>query len=354
MIGLYGEQTLAGKGHQYKQAARIADLERSVPLPCSLVSRGLLMMTLYSIVIPVYNEAEVLPTLYRRLTQVMESLGELYEVIFVNDGSRDISPILIRELRAKDERVKLISFSRNFGHQTAITAGLDHCVGQAVVVMDADLQDPPEVVPRMIEKWREGYEVVFAVRERRSGEGLFKRMTAAVFYRLLRQLTATEIPLDAGDFRLMSRRAVEALKVVRERNRFMRGLAAWVGFRQTSIAFVRDVRYAGETKYPLTKMMRFALNGLTSFSTVPLQLSIYLGFAISLISLIYMVYAIGYKVFTDRSVPGWTSVIVAVLFLGGVQLISLGIIGEYIGRIYDEVKQRPLYLIDESVGFEKE
>jgi polyisoprenyl-phosphate glycosyltransferase len=312
------------------------------------------MATLYSIVIPVYNEAEVLPTLYQRLTQVMESLGERYEVIFVNDGSRDVSPFLIRELQAKDERVKLISLSRNFGHQTAITAGLDHSVGQAVVVMDADLQDPPEVIPQMIDKWREGHEVVFAMRERRSGEGLFKRATAAVFYRLLRQLTAIEIPLDAGDFRLMSRRAVEALKVVRERNRFMRGLAAWVGFRQTSITFVRDVRYAGKTKYPLRKMMRFALNGLTSSTTVPLQLSTYLGFAVSLISLFYMVYVIGRKLFTDQFVPGWASVIVAVLFLGGIQLISLGIIGEYIGRIYEEVKQRPLYVIDESVGFEKE
>jgi glycosyltransferase involved in cell wall biosynthesis len=312
------------------------------------------MVTLYSIVIPVYNEAEVLPTLYQRLTQVMESLGELYEIIFVNDGSRDVSPFLIRELQAKDERVKLISFSRNFGHQTAITAGLDHSVGQAVVVMDADLQDPPEVIPRMVEKWREGHEVVFAMRERRSGEGLFKRATAAVFYRLLRQLTATEIPLDAGDFRLMSRRAVEALKVVRERNRFMRGLAAWIGFRQTSITFVRDVRYAGKTKYPLRKMMRFALNGLTSFTIVPLQLSTYLGFAVSLISLFYMVYVIGRKLFTDQFVPGWASVIVAVLFLGGIQLISLGILGEYIGRIYEEVKQRPLYVIEESVGFEKE
>jgi polyisoprenyl-phosphate glycosyltransferase len=312
------------------------------------------MVTLYSIVIPVYNEAEVLPTLYQRLTQVMESLGEPYEVIFVNDGSRDVSPFLIRELQAKDERVKLISFSRNFGHQTAITAGLDHSVGQAVVVMDADLQDPPEVIPRMVEKWREGHEVVFAMRERRSGEGLFKRATAAVFYRLLRQLTATEIPLDAGDFRLMSRRAVEALKVVRERNRFMRGLAAWIGFRQTSITFVRDVRYAGKTKYPLRKMMRFALNGLTSFTIVPLQLSTYLGFAVSLISLFYMVYVIGRKLFTDQFVPGWASVIVAVLFLGGIQLISLGILGEYIGRIYEEVKQRPLYVIEESVGFEKE
>lgn len=312
------------------------------------------MATRFSIVIPVYNEAEVLPTLYQRLTQVMESLGEAYEVIFVNDGSHDASPILIRELRAKDKRVKLISLARNFGHQLAITAGLDHSIGQAVIVMDADLQDPPEVIPRIIEKWREGYDVVFAVRERRHGEGPFKRMTAALFYRLLRRLTATEIPLDAGDFRLMSRRAVEVLKAVRERNRFLRGLAAWVGFRQTSLTFVRDVRYAGETKYPLWAMMKFALNGLTSFSTVPLQLSIYLGFAVSLISLIYVVYVIGRQIFTDQFAPDWAFVIVAVLFLGGVQLISLGIIGEYIGRIYEEVRQRPLYLINELMGFEQD
>jgi len=307
----------------------------------------------YSIVIPVYNEAEVLPTLYRRLTQVMEGLGEPYEVIFVNDGSSDASPMLLRELRAKDERVKFVGFSRNFGHQIAITAGLDHSSGQAVVVMDADLQDPPEVIPRLIEKWREGYDVVFAVRERRRGEGLFKRMTAALFYRLLRQLTSTEIPLDVGDFRLMSRRAVEALKAIRERNRFVRGLVSWIGFRQTSVTFVRDLRHAGETKYPLRKMVRLALDGITSFSFVPLQLATYLGFAVSFISFIYIVYAVGLKLLTNRLVPGWASIVVAVLFIGGVQLITLGIIGEYIGRIYEEVKQRPLYVVDEAAGFEK-
>ena len=307
----------------------------------------------YSIIIPVYNEAEVLPTLYSRLTQVMEELGEPYEVIFVNDGSRDSSPRLLQELRARDDRVKFMSFSRNFGHQVAITAGLDYSSGEAVIVMDADLQDPPEVIPRLIEKWREGYDVVSAVREKREGESLFKRATAALFYRLLRQLTDTEIPLDAGDFRLMSRRAVVGLQAIRERNRFMRGLAGWIGFRQTSITFVRDARHAGETKYSCAKMGKFALNGIISFSTTPLQLATYLGFVVSFISLAYIAYVVGLKVFTDELVPGWTSVIVAVLFIGGVQLISLGIIGEYISRIYDEVRQRPLYLIDDLVGFEK-
>jgi polyisoprenyl-phosphate glycosyltransferase len=308
---------------------------------------------LYSIVIPVYNEAEVLPALYDRLTRVMEGLLEPYEIIFVDDGSRDDSPLLIRDFHARNARVKFLGFSRNFGHQIAITAGLDYTSGQVAVVMDADLQDPPEVIPRLIEQWRKGYDVVFAVRAKRQGEGLFKRATAAIFYRLFRRMTATEMPLDAGDFRLMSRRAVEALHSMRERNRFIRGLAGWIGFRQTSVTYVRDVRQAGETKYPLKKMLRFALNGLLSFSLVPLQLASYLGFLISSIGFFYIVYAIGLKLFTDRVVLGWASVMVAVLFLGGVQLISLGIIGEYIGRIYEEVKQRPLYVVDEAKGFEQ-
>ena len=311
------------------------------------------MTFLYSVVIPVYNEVEVLPTLYRRLTQVMEGLGEPYEIIFVNDGSIDTSPKLLRELRAQDARVKVVSLSRNFGHQIAITAGLDYSSGEAVVVMDADLQDPPEVIPRLIAQWRAGHDIVFAVRESRRGESVLKRSTAALFYRLLRHLTATAIPLDAGDFRLMSRRAVEALKPIRERNRYVRGLVGWIGFHHTSIPFIRDVRHAGETKYPLRKMARFALNGIISFSFVPLQLASYFGFAVSLVSFIYIVYALGLKLFTDRVVLGWASVIVAVLFIGGVQLISLGIMGEYIGRIYEEVKHRPLYLIDELAGFEK-
>jgi glycosyltransferase involved in cell wall biosynthesis len=308
----------------------------------------------YSIVIPIYNEAEVLPTLYKRLTDVMNGLGQPYEILFVNDGSHDASLLLLKDLHAKDERVKFLSLSRNFGQQLAITAGLDHAAGQAVVIMDADLQDPPEVIPRLIEQWRQGYDIVFAVREKRCGEWLFKRITAALFYRLLRHITATEIPLDAGDFRLMSRRAVEALNSIRERNRFIRGLAGWIGMRQTAVSFVRDIRHAGETKFRLKKMLRFALTGIISFSLVPLQLASYLGFLVSSVSFFYMVYAIGLKLFTERVVQGWTAVMVAVLFVGGVQLLSLGIIGEYIGRIYEEVKQRPLYIVDEVGGFERE
>jgi dolichol-phosphate mannosyltransferase len=307
----------------------------------------------YSIVVPVYNEAEVLQALYNRLTPVMAGLGESYEIIFVNDGSTDESPLLLQDLQGKDKHLKLLSLSRNFGHQIAITAGLDHSLGQAVVVMDADLQDPPEVIPQLVDQWRKGYDLVSAVREKRRGEGLFKRATAALFYRLLRHLTVTEIALDAGDFRLMSRKAVETLKGIRERSRFLRGLSGWIGFRQTSVSFVRDVRQAGETKYPLKKMVRFALNGIMSFSSVPLQMASYLGFLVSSVSFFYMVYAIGLKLFTDRVVLGWASVMVAVLFLGGVQLVSLGIIGEYIGRIYDEVKQRPLYIVDEARGFDQ-
>jgi polyisoprenyl-phosphate glycosyltransferase len=306
-----------------------------------------------SVVIPIYNEVEVMPILYQRLTKVMEDVGEPYEIIFVNDGSTDGSAKLLSDLRAQDPRVKVVSLSRNFGHQIAITAGLDYSSGDAVIVMDGDLQDPPEVIPQLIAQWQAGNDIVFAVRESRSGETLFKRITAALFYRVLRQLTATEIPVDAGDFRLMSRRAVDSLKPIRERNRFVRGLVGWIGFRHTSIKYVRDSRYAGNTKFPFRKMMRFALNGIFSFSFLPLQLATYLGFAVSLISFTYIVYAVFLKLFTTQLVQGWTSVIVAVLFMGGVQLISVGIIGEYVGRIYEEVKQRPLYVIDQLGGFEK-
>jgi glycosyltransferase involved in cell wall biosynthesis len=309
-------------------------------------------MMQYSVVIPVFNEAGVLPALYDRLTPVMQDLGEPYEIIFVNDGSADESPHLLRDLQVKDAHVKFLSLSRNFGHQLAITAGLDYSLGQAVVVMDADLQDPPEVIPSLVDAWRTGYDVVFAVRQQRRGEGLFKRLTAALFYRLLRRMTATEIPLDTGDFRLMSRKAVDTLKGIRERNRFLRGLSGWMGFRQTSVPFVRDVRHAGETKFPLRKMLQFALTGIVSFSFVPLKLAGYLGFLVSSVSFFYIAYAIGLKLFTDQVVQGWTSVMVAVLFLGGVQLLSLGIIGDYIGRIYEEVKQRPLYIVDEARGFD--
>lgn len=304
-----------------------------------------------SIVLPVFNEALTLPELYRRVTTVLNTLHEPYEMIFVNDGSADQSLETLTALAGDDPRVKIVNFSRNFGHQLAITAGLDYSRGQAVIVMDADLQDPPEVLPLLYHQWRAGYDVVYAVRTEHLGESVFKRGTAALFYRLLTRVVKIDIPANVGDFRLMSRRAVEALSRLRERQRFVRGLASWIGFRQTAVTFVREGRYAGETKYPLRKMLRFALDGLASFSLLPLQLATYLGLSAAAGSLVYLMYAVGLKVFTERSIPGWASLIVAILFVGGVQLLTLGIIGEYIGRIYEEVKQRPLYIVADTVGF---
>ena len=310
------------------------------------------MTPVISVVLPVFNEARILPTLYTRLRGVLQTLNEPYEILFVNDGSRDESLSCLRSLSATDATIKIISLSRNFGHQTAITCGLDHANGDAVILMDADLQDPPELITQLIEKWRDGYDVVYAVREKRQGEGLFKRGTAALFYRLLRRLTQVDIPLDAGDFRLLSRRAVNAVQSSRERSRFIRGLVSWVGYRQIGVSFTREERSTGETKYPFRKMLKFAIDGITAFSFVPLQAAMYLGLGISFLSFLYIAYAIYLKLFTDQTVPGWTSLVVAVLFLGGVQLIALGIIGEYVGRVYEEVKQRPLYLVDERIGFE--
>lgn len=307
-----------------------------------------------SIVLPVFNESQTLPALYARLAGVMRRLGESYELVFVNDGSRDGSLDVLKKLAAEDSKMRVVSLSRNFGHQMAITCGLDRARGAAVIVMDADLQDPPELIPTLIERWREGYDVVYAVREERQGESLFKRATAALFYRLIRRLSRVEIPADTGDFRLLSRRAVEGLRATTERNRFVRGLVGWIGYRQTGVRFVREERAAGETKYPFRKMLKFAIDGITSFSFVPLQMATYFGFLISGASFLYIVYAVLQKLLTDRPVTGWTSLMVAMLFLGGVQLITLGIIGEYIGRIYEEVKQRPLYLVDETFGFESE
>jgi dolichol-phosphate mannosyltransferase len=304
-----------------------------------------------SLVLPVFNEAAALPELSRRLTAVLDTLQETYEIIFVNDGSTDQSLSTLAALAAQNERVKIINFSRNFGHQLAITAGLDYSCGQAVVVMDADLQDPPEVLPLLLQQWRNGYDVVYAVRTERQGESAFKRGTAALFYRLFTRVAQVEIPANVGDFRLMSRRAVDALHTLRERQRFVRGLSSWIGFPQTAITFVRESRYAGATKYPFRKMLRFALDGFASFSLAPLQLATYLGLSAAAMSLGYLCYAIGLKLFTDRSIPGWASLIVAVLFVGGVQLLTLGIIGEYVGRIYEEVKQRPLYIVADTIGF---
>ncbi|HAJ35465.1 MAG TPA: glycosyltransferase [Chloroflexi bacterium] len=310
------------------------------------------MRPVFSVVIPVWNEEEVIPVLYERLVQTMDSTGERWEVIFVNDGSRDRSLELLTDLSRRDARVKVLNFSRNFGHQIAITAGFDYAEGDAVIVMDADLQDPPEVLLRMIAKWREGYDVAYAVRTKRMGETRFKLWTASAFYRLIRYIADVDIPLDAGDFRLMDRKVVLAMRQLREKNRFMRGLSSWVGFKQVAVEYERAARYAGETKYPLRKMLRLANNAITSFSHVPLQLAMYTGFFFAGLAGLGIVIAIILRLFGHDTLTGQATTLVSVLFLGGVQLIFLGIIGEYLGRIYDEVKDRPLYLIADAYGFD--
>lgn len=314
------------------------------------------MKPTFSIIAPVYNEEPVLPALYERISQVMDGVGEPWELVLVDDGSRDQSAKVIAELNQKDNRVKGISFSRNFGFQEAVTAGLDYAQGQAVILTDADLQDPPEVIPEMIAKWREGYDVVYGVRSEREGETWFKLTTAKLFYRLIHRITSVNIPLDTGDFRLMDRRVVDALGQMRERNRFLRGMVPWVGFKQTGVHFKRAARYAGEAKYSsVRRMFRFAMNAITSFSYVPLQMATYLGFTIALIAGLAIVTVIAVRLFGPTTpLLGQATTLVAVLFLGGVQLICLGIIGEYLGRIYDEVKGRPLYLVQKTWGYEEE
>jgi dolichol-phosphate mannosyltransferase len=305
-----------------------------------------------SVVVPVFDEEENIPELYHRLRAVLPQVVQEWEILFVDDGSRDRSWELIRTLAAQDPRVRGLRFSRNFGHQMAFAAGLDHARGQAVVIMDADLQDPPELIPELVAKHREGYEVVYAVRVARHGETAFKKLTAKLFYRLLARITAVQIPLDTGDFRLMGPRAVEAFRRLPERHRFTRGLVAWLGFQQTGVPYERAPRHAGTTKYPLRKMLRFALDAITSFSHLPLQLATWLGFAVSAFAFFYILVVLALKV-AGISWPGYTSLMAAILFLGGVQLLMVGLLGEYVGRIYDEVKQRPLYLVAEKVGEER-
>ena len=305
----------------------------------------------FSIVVPIWNEEQVIPELYRRVLEVMAQVDGTWELICVNDGSRDHSLQLLLDLHKQDQRVKVIDFSRNFGHQVAITAGADFAEGDAVIVMDADLQDPPEVVLKMIAKWREGYEVIYAMRAKRAGETWFKLTTAKYFYRLLRQITDVESPVDTGDFRLMDRRVVLAMRQLREKHRFMRGLSSWVGFRQTGVEYERAERYAGETGYPLRKMVRLALTAITGFSYLPLQLATYLGFALAFISLIGIILTVFLRLSGSSFFLGQATTLVSVLLLGSIQLIVLGIIGEYLGRIYDEVKGRPLYIVSHAYGF---
>lgn len=307
---------------------------------------------LLSVVVPVYNEEMVIREMHSRLTNVLDSYGIDYEILFVNDGSQDGTLGIVKQLCNQDKRIKLISFSRNFGHQIAITAGMDKASGQAVVIIDADLQDPPELIIKMLEKWKEGYHVVYATRKKREGESLFKSFTASVFYRMLKRLTPVDIPVDTGDFRLMDRKVVEQLKKMRERARFVRGMVSWVGFRQSKVEYVRQKRFAGETKYPIKKMLRFAVDGILSFSQVPLKISSVFGFISSGFSFFLIIYGFVIKYFfPQRSIPGWASLFVAILFIGGVQLMCLGILGEYLGRIYAEIQKRPLYICDEEINF---
>ncbi len=306
----------------------------------------------YSVIVPVFNEEEVLPESYRRLKAVMDSQQDAYELIFVNDGSRDRTMPQLRELAAQDRNVRVLSFSRNFGHQNAISAGMDNAAGQAIVVIDADLQDPPQVILEMIQKWKEGYDVVYGKRLKRKGETAFKKVTAKVFYRTLDAMTDVDIPVDTGDFRLIDRKVRDALCSLPEKNRYVRGLVSWVGFRQTAVEYVREERFAGETKYPLKKMLKFAGDALTSFSHKPLQLSIWLGAIISGVSFLYLLWIIISRLcFPDSMISGWASLAAITLFGNGVVLLMLGIIGQYIARIYDEAKNRPLYLIAERLGY---
>jgi polyisoprenyl-phosphate glycosyltransferase len=300
----------------------------------------------FSVVAPVYNEEETLPHFYRRVVDVMEGLGEPFELVLVNDGSRDGSYRVIRELHARDPRVRAVDFSRNFGHQVAISAGLDHARGAAVIILDSDLQDPPEVIPELVARWRNGAEVVYAQRRRRPGETRFKLLTAAAFYRLIARITAMDIPRDTGDFRLLDRRVVDTLVTMREHHRFMRGLSVWVGFRQEAVLYDRQERFAGVTKYPLARMVRFALDAITGFSYVPLQLASTLGFLLAGLSLLGILLAAVLRL-AGVAIQGQATTLVVVLLLGGIQLIFLGIIGEYLGRIYDEVRARPLYIVRE-------
>jgi glycosyltransferase involved in cell wall biosynthesis len=306
-----------------------------------------------SLVIPIFNEELIIQELDRRLRALLGELPEVgasWEVVFVNDGSRDRSLAMLKELAAGEPRYKVISFSRNFGHQAAITAGVDRADGEAVAVMDADLQDPPEVVRAMIAKWREGHDVVYGVRERRLGETWFKRTTAALFYRLLRSmLGGISIPVDAGDFRLMSRAVVLTLRALREQHRFVRGMVAWVGFKQVAVKYDRPARFAGETKYPLKKMLSFALDGITSFSTVPLRFATWLGVIAGGIAIVTAGWALVQGI-RGNVVPGWTTIMIAVSFGTCAQLLMIGILGEYVGRIYEEVKRRPLYVIGEEIN----
>ncbi|HXP68571.1 MAG TPA: glycosyltransferase family 2 protein [Candidatus Dormibacteraeota bacterium] len=311
------------------------------------------MPGMLSIVVPCFNEEEVLRGTNRRLVGVLEQLSLRFEILYVDDGSTDATAEILRELQALDERIRVICFSRNFGHQMAITAGLEHAAGDAVAIIDADLQDPPEVLADFVAKWMEGFQVVYGVRTERDGETAFKLWTAKIFYRTMGNLSDTEIPLDTGDFRLMDRRVVDALLAMPERDRFVRGMVSWLGFSQAAVPYHRAARAAGVTKFSFFKMVRFATDGIVSFSILPLRLATWVGFAASGLALLGVLITVVERLMgVEGLVRGWASVLVAILFIGGVQLICMGIIGEYVGRIYGESKRRPLYVVRERLGFE--
>ena len=309
---------------------------------------------LLSVVVPCCNEEAVIGETMKRLNGFCSELKDLdVEIVFVDDGSQDSTRKILKEFALKDPKIRIIGLARNFGHQIAVTAGIDAANGDAVVLIDADLQDPPEVIHQMIDKWREGFDVVYGTRNERPGESAFKLATARGFYRILNRLSDVPIPLDTGDFRLMSRNVVDTLCSMPERDRFVRGMVSWVGFKQTSLLYRRAERFAGHSKYPLTKMLRFAMDGILSFSSKPLRVSVALGMISAFLSLLVIFYAVVLRLFTNIRVEGWTAIMIAVLFIGGVQLICVGILGEYIGRIYNEIKSRPLYVANEYLGFDQ-
>lgn len=307
----------------------------------------------YSVVIPVHDEADVLPALYERLRAVLDGLDGDWELVLVDDGSRDGSYALMVELHAADPRVRVLRFSRNFGHQIALTAGLDKARGDAVITMDGDLQHPPETIPELVARWREGNEIVYGVMTEATGESWFKRTTSRWFYRLLRRLTDVEMPAAAGDFRLVDRSALEAFTALRETNRYIRGMFSWIGYRQAGVPYVCAPRPGGRSKYTPRRMLKLASDAIVGFSTLPLRLALNLGFAVSFLAIVFGLSALATKLAGGFAVPGWASIMILVGLVGGIQLIVVGVIGEYIGRIYDEVKQRPLYLVSASHGFEE-
>jgi len=306
------------------------------------------MKITYSIVAPIYNEIDTIPELYRRVKEVMDSTGEPWELVLIDDGCTDGSTDKIRELAEQDKTVRPVIFARNFGHQIAVSAGLDYARGNAIVIIDADLQDPPEVILELAKKWQEGYEVVYAVRAGREGESWFKKFTSALFYRIVYRITDVKIPLDAGDFRLLDRKVVNVMNSMRERHRFLRGMASWVGFKQIGVEYKRAARHAGVTKYPFKKMLLLALNAVTSFSYFPLQVATYIGFFAAGIAILAIPVVVYMRITGSQAFTGQATTLISVLFLGGVQLISLGVLGEYIGRLYDEAKGRPLYVVREA------